>query len=195
MSCPGFDPTVADFRLPVQGSWQLDALAAIGVTQKPIMLYRPLVERAEFASGALRNPDPASYATLFKAIRSRYFVVSVADLEPNKEWIVGERVEADARFHRGELSFEALAGLASLSDLVFCAPGFATVLAQAVETPCVTVFGGYEAGGSFSAGARHSPYLPIEPAEPCACFNSQCTKRCEKTIDMPAALAALEAFI
>lgn len=197
MGHSGFDPTTADFRLPVPYEWKEAALAALYFAghrpEKPIMLYRPLVERVEFASGALRNPDPASYATLFKSIRSKYFVVSVADLEPDKEWIVGERIEADARFHRGELSFEALAGLAFLANLVFCAPGFATVLAQAVETPCVTVFGGYERGNSFSAGA--SPYLAIEPQEACDCFNGSCPKRCAKTIDMPAALAALEAFV
>lgn len=202
MACPGFDPAVVDFRLPVPEDWlqiAIETVAAAGwESHRPLMLYRPLVERAEFASGALRNPDPAAYAALFKSIRSRYFVVSVADLEPNKEWIVGERVEADARFHRGELDFTALAGLASLSNLVFCAPGFATVLAQAVETPCVTVFGGYERGTSFSAGARQSffsGYLAIEPQEACECFDGACPKRCDKTIDMPAALAALEAFV
>jgi ADP-heptose:LPS heptosyltransferase len=197
MSCPGFDPAVADFRLPVPYIWDVRAKIACydygWDGRKPLLLYRPLVERAEFASGALRNPDAAAYAALFKSIRSKYFVVSVADLEPNKEWIVGERIEADARFHRGELSFEALAGLASLANLVFCAPGFATVLAQAVETPCVTVFGGYERGNSFSAGM--SPYLAIEPVEACDCFAGNCPKQCAKTIDMPAALAALEAFI
>lgn len=198
MSCPGFDPAVADFRLPVPDDWYdeaSDTCARAGWRyDKPIMLYRPLVERTEYRSSALRNPDPASYTTLFKSIRSKYFVVSVADLEPGKEWIVGERIEADARFHRGELPFETLAGLASLSDLVFCAPGFATVLAQAVETPCVTVFGGYERGDSFSVGARHSPYLAIEPFHPCDCFSGDCRSRCTKAIDMPVARAALEAF-
>lgn len=198
MSCPGFDPAVADFRLPVPEDWLQVAIETVSSagweSHRPLLLYRPLVERTEFGSGVLRNPDYAAYAALFKSIRSKYFVVSVADLEPDKEWIVGERIETDARFHRGELSFEALAGLASLADLVFCSPGFATVLAQAVETPCVTVFGGYERGDSFSAGARHSPYLAIEPAEACACFNGACPKRCAKTIDIPAALVALERF-
>lgn len=196
MSCPGFDPAVADFRLPVPSGWKEAVLRGIGWDgHKPLMLYRPLVERAEFTMGALRNPDPAAYAALFKSIRSKYFVVSVADLEPNKEWIVGERVPVDARFHRGELTFEALAGLASLADLVFCAPGFATVLAQAVETPCVTVFGGYERGDSFSAGGTWSRYLPIEPVQPCDCFVGNCPRACTKAIDLPAARAALEAFI
>jgi ADP-heptose:LPS heptosyltransferase len=198
MSCPGFDSSVADFRLPVPDEWKeaaLYGLFEIGFdATKPLMLYRPLVERTEYASSALRNPDHAAYIELFKSIRSKYFVVSVADLEPGKEWIVGERVCADAKFHNGELDFTALAGLAAVSDLVFCAPGFATVLAQAVETPCVTVFGGYECGSSFSVGARHSPYLAIEPVQPCECFNGACDRKCSKEIDMSAALSRLEAF-
>lgn len=182
-----------DFRLPVPGSWQLDALAAVGVTQKPIMFFRPLTERVENPFSRQRNPYPGAYRALFESIRDRYFVVSVADLEPRKEWLVDRDIDADATFHHGELDFETLAGLASLSDLVFCSPGFATILAQAVETPCITVFGGYERGYSFSAGARYSPYLAIEPIEPCDCFDLGHV--CHKAIDVPAGLAALDAFL
>jgi hypothetical protein len=193
-------PDATNFWMPVPWTWW--ARAAWGELKragwngrKPIMLYRPLVERIEYRAGALRNPDPAAYAGLFNSIRDRYFVVSVADIEPNREWIVGERIEADVTFHHGELNFPTLAGLAYISDLVFCAPGFATILAQAVETPSVTVYGGFERGTSFSTGARHAPTLAIEPVQPCDCFDGGCRKRCTKAIDMPAARAALEAFI
>lgn len=198
MSCPGFDPAVADFRLPVPEEWWESAwrhLTEAGWNAADqVMLFRPLVERSENPFSSLRNPDHRAYIELFKSIRDQYFVVSVADLEPGKEWIVGERVCADAKFHHGELSFEALAGLAYASDLVFCAPGFATVLAQAVDTPCVTVFGGFERGTSFSAG--RSPYLAIEPFHPCDCFAvGGCGRVCTKAIDLPAALSSLHEFI
>lgn len=192
-------PDATDFRLPVPDAWEDEAaghLARVGYNfYRPLLLYRPLVERVEYGPGALRNPDHAAYTELFKSIRDRYFVVSVADVEPNREWIVGERIEADAKFHHGELDFPALAGLAFMSDLVFCAPGFATILAQAVEAPCVTVYGGFENASSFSVGAAWSPTLAIEPVQPCECFAGNCARGCSKAIDMPAARAALEAFV
>lgn len=192
-------PAATDFRMPISDKWWDDAAGHLARAEydflRPLLFYRPLVERVEYRAGALRNPDHAAYAELFKSIRDRYFVVSVADVEPNREWIVGERIEADARYHHGELDFPTLAGLAYISDLVFCAPGFATILAQAVETPSVTVYGGFERGTSFSAGARHAPTLAIEPFHPCDCFSGDCRARCSKYIDIPAARAALEGFI
>ena len=197
MRCPGFDPATADFRMPVPIPWRTQAdqiLLNVGWNGcDPILFFRPLVERSEFRAGAQRNPNHVAYIRLFRELGSRYFVVSVADVEPNKEWIVGERIWTDAAFHRGELTFEDMAAIASVSDLVYCAPGFATVLAQAVETPCITVFGGYERGYSFSAGAAWSPYLAIEPIEPCDCFDRR--HCCRKDIDLPSALDALRGFV
>ncbi len=98
------------------------------------MVYRPLVERTEWNGCAARNPDHSAYAALFASIRDQFHVVSIADLVPNVEWISGARVEADQKFHAGELEFEALAGLFSIASLVFCSPGFAVILAQTVGT-------------------------------------------------------------
>lgn len=197
MACPGFDASQADFRMPVPIEWVRAAeqwlLDGGWDGSAPIMFYRPLTERAENPFSQQRNPNLMEYAELYQSIRSRYFVVSVADLEPGKEWLTDLVEDADLEIHHGELTFETLAGLASISDLVFCSPGFATILAQAVETPCVTVFGGYERGYSFSAGAAWSPYLAIEPVHPCDCFDMG--HLCRKAIDVPAARAALEAFV
>jgi ADP-heptose:LPS heptosyltransferase len=188
----GLEPESLDFRLPVPATWIEKARAFIGTPGKPIMVYRPLVVRTEWNNEA-RNPDHVAYARIFKAIRDRYHVVSVADVEPNKEWIVGERIEADQQFHRGELDFEALAGLFSMASLVYCSPGFAVVLAQAVSAPVVSVFGGYERAYSFSAGARFSPYCPIEPINPVDDFQHQ--MRTSKLIDVPKALEKVRAFV
>lgn len=188
----GCDEAAADFRLPVPPAWQERARAVIGNPAKPIMVYRPLVERREWNGCAARNPDHDAYHDLFLSVRDRFHVVSIADLEPDKEWIVGHRVVADQAFHRGELDFEALAGLLSLAALVFCSPGFAVILAQAVGTPAVTIFGGYERAYSFSAGARYSPYLGIEPITPCDDFRHDNTR--DKSIDLPLARARLATF-
>jgi hypothetical protein len=190
----GCDPKQADFRLPVAAYWQAraDQWLARWRPRKPLLFYRPLVDRTEWGGCPTRNPDHAAYATLFRAIRDRFFVVSIADLAPGKEWIVGWPCAADAVCHAGELEFETLAALFSRAAMVFASPGFSVVLAQAVGTPVVCVFGGYENSRSFSIGARHTPTLGIDPIEPCQCFSHD--HACRKTIDLPVARARLMEF-
>lgn len=193
--CESCDVPVGDFRLPVPGEWHERAYRWLDQwrPRKPMLIYRPLVERKEWGGCPARNPDHAAYAKLFASIRDRFFVVSLADLQDGAEWMVGHRIQADVELHRGELEFETIAALIQQSSLVFSSPGFAVVLAQAVGTPVCCVFGGYENASSFSAGARFSPYLGIEPIKPCNCF--QHNHPCDKRIDLPAAIAKLQAFV
>jgi ADP-heptose:LPS heptosyltransferase len=191
----GTDATTADFRLPVPAAWRAKASAWLGQwnPDRPIMLYRPLVDRpSDWGGCAARNPDHVAYAALFRSIRERFFVVSVADLVPGKEWIVGERIEPDAKCHAGELEFETLAALTSMSALVYCSPGFAGVLAQAVGTPAALVFGGYERSALFFDGAKDAPVLGIDPINPCSCFSHH--HACRKEIDLDAASERLAVF-
>jgi ADP-heptose:LPS heptosyltransferase len=183
---------VGDFRMPVPAAWRDKASDLFPVTVRPVLVYRPLVARTEWGGASTRNPDPDAYVSLFRAIRERFFVVSVADLVPGVEWTVGPQIQADVEYHAGELDFETLAGLFARAALVFSAPGFAVVLAQAIGTPAVTVFGGYEDARSFSAGARFSLWLAIEPRQPCACWSH--THQCDKTIDLPRAITLIEDF-
>lgn len=189
------DVRTADFRLPVPASWRTalaERLAPYHI-DKPIMLYRPLVDRPSDWTGCnARNPDHAAYAELYRSVRDRFCVVSVADLVPGKEWIVGEAIEADITFHAGELPFEELAALTEASALVFCSPGFAAVLAQAVGAPVACIFGGYENSSFFFAGAKSAPVLGIDPIHPCECFRHD--HSCNKTIDLAAARARLLDF-
>lgn len=179
-----------DFRMPVPLDWRhgLDL-----PTEKPVMVFRPLIERTEWTGCKARNPDQAAYLALFESIRKEYFVVSVADLEPNKEWLAQPDIAADITLHAGQLDFPGLAALWSDADLVFTAPGFGVVLAQAVGTPVAAVFGGYEAGYSFSAGAMYSPTLAIEPVNGCDCFSHH--HACDKRIDLANAELKLKEFI
>lgn len=186
----------ADFRLPVKPEW-VDAARVAVPTDRPILVYRPLVERTEWLGCKARNPDHDAYAALFASVRDRFHVVSIADLVPGKEWMVGPDAVApagyaDQRFHAGELPFETLAGLFSIATMVFASPGFSVILAQAVETPVCAVFGSYEASYSFSGGARFSPYLGIDPITPCDDFRHD--SRADKTIDLPKAKARLTVF-
>lgn len=189
----GVDHDAADFRLPVPQEWVEQAREFVGDPDKPILVYRPLVERTEWGGCAARNPDSGAYRTLFEGIRARFHVVSVADLVPGVEWMVSDPIRADAEFHTGELHFEALAGLFSIASLVWASPGFAVPLAQAVGTPVVCIFGGYESSRSFSSGARFSRYLGIDPRRPCECFQHH--HRCRKEIDIESAAHRIEDFV
>lgn len=183
-----------DFRMPVPAEWHAKAEAWISrwKPKRPILFYRPLIERPEWSGCSARNPDYVAYRALVDQVRDRYFLVSVADLVPKTEWMVGVPVIADATCHRGELDFETLAALVARSALAYSSPGFAIVLAQAVGTPSVCVFGGYEDGTSFSLGARLTPHLAIEPIHPCPCFQHH--HPCRKQIDLATATTALDRF-
>lgn len=189
------DEAAADFRLPLPRTWfdRVDTLIAGWRPSKPILIYRPLVERKEWSGCAARNPDHAGYSELFASLRDRFFVVSLADLVPGIEWIVGRPVAADVTLHQGELDFEVMAALFARAALTFCSPGFAVILSQAVGTPVICTFGRYERAYSFSAGARLSPYLGIEPVHPCDDFRHDDVG--DKTIDLPRALAMVNAFV
>jgi ADP-heptose:LPS heptosyltransferase len=188
----------ADYRLPVPDAWKKPALTMLArdnPTKKPVLVYRPLVARPEWRGGEQRNADPMAYAELFASIRDRFYVVSVADLEPGKEWIIGPRLITDKEFHGGELVFEHLAGLFSVADLVFTSSGFGAVLAPAVGTPVISIIGGYERAKWHESGARFAPYLAIEPVTPCSCSTSVCGRTCRKGVDMPAARTRIESFM
>jgi ADP-heptose:LPS heptosyltransferase len=191
---------LGDFRLPIALSWaeKSERLLAKLRPDRPLLITRPLLyvlDRRNWGSvkaKLARNPDQAAYAALLAGIRERYFVVSIADAMPGREQVLS-LVSADAEYHRGELDLETVAALTARAALVYTSPCFLTVLAQAVETPQVCVFGGFEGANSFAAGARHSPWLPIEPRHPCVCWDWNC--RHDKTIDVAVAAVEIERFI
>lgn len=174
---------VGDFSMPVPPEWH-DEIPQFETGGRPIIIYRPLVERKEWGGCRNRNPDAVAYGALFESIREDFCVVSVADLAPGVEWRVDRDVRADVEFHSGELSVRALAALWRRAALVFTAPGFAVPLAQAVGTPVVAVFGGYEDSRSFMSGSP-TPYLGIDTVAPCRCFSH--THSCNKSINIDAA--------
>ena len=182
-----------DFSLSIPAEWHARAARWIDrwAPTRPLMIYRPLVERTEWPGCASRNPDHAAYAELLRGIRDRFFVVSVADLERGKEWSVGTDIQADAECHAGELEFETLAALTARAGLVYCSPGFALVLAQAVGTPLAAVFGGHEAARFYDHGDPRHHF--VQPIIPCECFDKR--HACQKQIDLPRAQRQLGEFI
>lgn len=202
-------PANPDFSLPVKDEWRSSAYRLLEkvcdrldvtrtrkrfatVNGKPLMIYRPIVINATWPCPS-RSPDPVAYAALYRAIKDRFFTVSVCDLTQKGEEIVGEEQPADLKLHRGEADFETLAGLFAEAALVFGNAGFTPILAQAVGTPNICVYGGNESFRFTNvAGAHLAPTLPIEPVKPCECFSRY--HDCDKTIDLAKAVPAVEAF-
>lgn len=195
-------PEAPDFSLPVPRAWKDIAqthLARWNMSGKPLMIYRPIA-RNEVWRCDNRSPDPKAYAELVMSIRHSYFVVSIADLT-RREWIVipdppTPWIKADVELHHGELPFETLAGLFSLADLVFANPGFVPIMAQAIGTPVVIVYGGNERFSTTNIVGQHlAPTLAIEPKNPCGCHEgARPTHVCEKEIDIAAAIIRLQEF-
>ena len=184
----------ADFRLPIPQEWH-DHIQGVPVFgAKPLMIYRPLVVRPEWRGSGVRNAHPDQYAELITLVRDSFFVVSIADLEPNREWIVGPQLKADLTYNHGELSFEAMAALFERAALVFTSNGFPAILGPAVSTPTISVMGGFESSSWLADGAKFSPYLGIDTANPCNCGTASCTRPCTKLLDMPRARAAIIEF-
>jgi hypothetical protein len=201
-------PERPDFSIPVPDAWRKVVRRLTGGNSKPLMVYRPLVLNNLFHCEQ-RLPDINTYAALFESICDRYHVVSVANLGDYGEHIVGPEMPADTKFHRGELSFEELVGLYAEADLAFTCAGFAPVLAQAVGTRTVVVYGGHEGFLTTNiVGAHLAPTLPIEPINVCECHGGHYTRgpnqelvkpvkdhECDKTIDMKVAMRALQMFL
>lgn len=186
----------ADMSLPIPEMWAADADTLITGwhTTKPILVYRPLVVRPEWRGSGVRNANVDQYAELIATVRDSFFVVSIASLEPNREWIVGPQLIADAAYHHGELPFDTMAAIFARAALVYTTNGFPAVLGPAVGTPTISIQGGFEPARWLGDGARWAPYLGIDTMNPCVCGGS-CHRVCSKLIDMPPAKAAIADFI
>lgn len=180
-----------DYSFPVKSEWVKRAREIAYSANKPILIYRPLVERREWGGCQNRNPDKQAYKELFDYISCHFFVISIADLEDGKEWQVSLPIEADLEFHKGELSFEEIAGLFSIADMVYCSPGFSVVLGKSIKTPVICLFGGYENSGSFSMGIGQ--FLGVDTERPCNCFSHH--HKCNKNINIDLAKEKIKEFM
>jgi hypothetical protein len=121
-----------------------------------LAVIRPATIRTEWAS-ASRNPDPTYLCTSARLLRQAgFFVISVADTEAGKEWIVGPEPEADLRLHQGELSLTQLCSLYEQAAAVVAPVGFSLPMAIAYRTPLFVVAGG--------CGGHNAPSVVTDPA-------------------------------
>ncbi len=188
-----------DFRISIKDEWRERArvvLATIGYRgDKPLMIYRPIVLRKEW-DGHRRNPDPQHYSDLFGFARMQrnFFVLSIASLRRDVEWIVGHEQSADYKLHDGSLEMWVMAAVFAEANLVFCNAGMAPVLAQAVGVSSIVVYGGRESFRTTQrAGAHLAPTLGVDPINPCDCHSH--SHDCQKSIDVAAQLPRIMEFV
>lgn len=120
----------------------------------PYVVVRPATVRSEWRADT-RNPDPAYiWDAAMRARALGYDVISVADLEEGKEWIVEPEPYADARFHKGELPVELLLALVKGAAAVIGGIGWLVPAALCAKVPAWIVCGGQ---GGFNSPKQICP--------------------------------------
>lgn len=111
------------------------------VCKRPYIVVRPATLRTEWANPA-RNPDTDQLALAVQWLRAAgYHAVSVADIAPPAEVLVGE-APADQRFESGELSVEQMLGLVRGAAAVVGGVGWIVPAVLAYQVPAFIVLGG-----------------------------------------------------
>jgi hypothetical protein len=123
------------------GDFDLPPLPAPVVSGNYVVI-RPVTVREEWRADS-RNPLPEYIEKAAIAMRKQgYTVVSVADLEQGKEWIVGKEPPADIRYHAGELSTEQLLALVAGAKAVIGGIGWIVPACVAAKVPALIICGG-----------------------------------------------------
>lgn len=152
---------------------------------KPFAIVRPVTERSEWRNSA-RGPKPEYVAQATEELRRRgYYVVSVADLEPGKEWIVGDAPHADMALHAGQWSVTQLLGAIQHASVVVGGVGWVVPACIAAKTPLYAIHGGQ--GGHNHRSRITAPWMDLsrvgwaEPRPMCMCADMR--HNCNKEID------------
>lgn len=152
--------------------------------QRPIALIRPVTVRSEWRNEA-RNPLPEYVAEIARALMSDHHVVSVADLETGKEWLLEPAPPAHTVFHGGELAFPELMALLQHSSIVVGGIGWIVPAAIAAKAPAFIVLGGQ--GGHNAPEKITDPRMDLSrigwavPDNYCRCTDMR-HQRCDKRI-------------
>lgn len=111
---------------------------------KKIAVIRPPTLRREWLVRT-RNPNPLYIAWAAGVLRDYgYHVISIADLEKNKEWLHGNsEFTADEKLHSGELGIYGTLELLQRADIIVGGSGFILPAgASTKKAKLFTIFGG-----------------------------------------------------
>jgi hypothetical protein len=147
----------------------------------PYIVVRPACVRSEWTSDS-RNPLPEYIAEAIEALRDRFAIVSVADLEEGKEWALDPLPYADLTLHRGELKVEQLLSLVENAAGLVGGVGWIVPAALSYRVPLLLIYGGWGLSNSPSRIIGNLDSSFIEQAVPdvfCMCNNNRhaCDKR------------------
>ena len=180
-----------NFRLSAKKQWVDDAITVVNGNKRPLLVYRPLLRSNTRQSVMSRNPDRTTYEELYKHVKNKFFTVAVAATGVD-EMLYGA-VEADMIFCKGQLPITTIIGLFTIADVVFTNPGMALVVAAALGTPVVGIFGGYEDSHNYKDTVVYGKSLLIDPINPCRCMSD--SHNCDKRIDVAKAKQELDIFV
>jgi len=172
-----FDPAL--FDLPDMGSSPVKS-------ERPIAVIRPVTTRAEWHNTA-RGPKPEYVNALAAELMATHFVVAVADIEPEHEWLVGTLPPAHRYFVFGELNVRAMLALVRDADIVIGGVGWIVPAGLALKTRTFVVLGGH--GGHNAPEKITDPRLDLSrigfamPEKFCRCTSM--LHDCDKTIADP----------
>lgn len=114
-------------------------------------VIRPVTVRSEWRADA-RNPLPEYVNEAASILRENGItLVSVADLEDGKEWLVGDAPQADIKFHHGELDVRQLLALIQHAHCVVGGIGWIVPASIAASVPAWIICGGQ---GGYNSPAR-----------------------------------------
>lgn len=114
----------------------------------PYVVVRPVTLRTEWMAMS-RNPEPEYVAQASAQAAERgYTVVSIADLEFGKEFIVGEPPPSHLEYHRGQLDVLQLMALIAGANAVIGGIGWIVPACIAAKVPAWIICGGQ---GGFNA--------------------------------------------
>jgi hypothetical protein len=110
--------------------------------RKPFILLRENVIRKEWPASA-RNCHPKYLKAAIKILRQQYNypIVSIADLQPNQEWIENS-CPSDYQYHKGEFNLEQMCELVHRATLCLGSQGWISPFSMAAKTNAIIILGG-----------------------------------------------------
>ena len=141
----GFTPApILDLNLPRftrELSKQVDELIADRPLER-IAIVRPVTQRREWYCET-RSPEPRYIGWCARMLRDAgYYVISIADCEPEEEWIEGDEPPAHLKLHHGELGIYGTLELIKRATVVVGGSGFIIPASVAAGVNLFVIFGG-----------------------------------------------------